>query len=523
MEDKMTVTLLPARKKAGLAKRDEENPKLRVAAYCRVSTDSDEQETSYEAQITHYTAYINSHPDWELAGIYADDGISGTNTKKREEFNRMIDDCMAGKIDKVITKSISRFARNTVDCLNYIRKLKDKSIPVYFEKENIDSMDSKGEIMLTIMASLAQQESQSLSQNVKLGLQYRYQQGEIQINCARFLGYTKNEKKKLIIVPEEAEVVKRIYREYLEGASMLKIARGLQADGILNGAGREKWHTSNINQILRNEKYIGDALLQKTYTTDFLTKTRVKNHGIVPQYYVENSHEAIIPRDIFMQVQEELIRRRIVHTSPNGKNRTFSSTHSFSNMIICGGCGEFFRRIHWNNRGKKSIVWRCISRLENTGQFCDARTVLESTIEQVLVTAINQTLCDKDSFLSILKNNIETVLSHENDTTLADIDKRLDELQTELVKLANSKAEYDKVGDEIYRLRDEKQKNLLQCVNRDELLKRIDDMSAFLRKQPIALIEYNESLIRRLIEKITVYEDKFTVEFKSGISLDIRE
>jgi len=225
VEEKMTVTLLPARKQSGFAKRDEENPKLRVAAYCRVSTDSDEQETSYEAQITHYTAYINSHPDWELAGIYADDGISGTNTKKREEFNRMIDDCMAGKIDKVITKSISRFARNTVDCLNYIRKLKDKNIPVYFEKENIDSLDSKGEIMLTIMASLAQQESQSLSQNVKLGLQYRYQQGEIQINCARFLGYTKNEKKKLIIVPEEAEVVKRIYREYLEGASMLKIAR----------------------------------------------------------------------------------------------------------------------------------------------------------------------------------------------------------------------------------------------------------------------------------------------------------
>jgi site-specific DNA recombinase len=521
VEEKMTVTLLPARKQAGFAKRDEENPKLRVAAYCRVSTDSDEQETSYEAQVTHYTAYINSHPDWELAGIYADDGISGTNTKKREEFNRMINDCIAGKIDKVITKSISRFARNTVDCLNYIRKLKDKNIPVYFEKENIDSLDSKGEIMLTIMASLAQQESQSLSQNVKLGLQYRYQQGEIQVNCKWFLGYTKDENKRLIIVPEEAEVIKRIYREYLEGASMLKIARGLEADGILNGAGREKWHTSNINQILRNEKYIGDALLQKTYTTDFLTKTRVKNHGIVPQYYVENSHEAIIPREIFMQVQEELIRRRIVHTSPNGKNRTFSSNHCFSQIVICGNCGEVFRRVHWNNRGKKSIVWRCVSRLENTGLFCDARTVLESTIEQVLVTAINQALCDKGSFLSILKGNIETVLSHENDTTLADIDKRLEALQTELVKLANSKAEYDKVGDEIYRLRDEKQKVQLDNIGRDELKKRISDMDDFLLEQPTALTEYDEPLVRRLIEKVTVYEDKFTVEFKSGVTVDV--
>lgn len=521
MEEKMTVTLLPARKKAGLAKKDEEKPKLRVAAYCRVSTDSDEQAASYDAQIEHYTAYIGSHPDWELAGIYADDGISGTNTKKREEFNRMIDECMAGKIDKVITKSISRFARNTVDCLNYIRKLKDKNIPVYFEKENIDSMDSKGEVMLTIMASLAQQESQSLSQNVKLGFQYRYQQGEIQVNCKWFLGYTKDENKKLVILPEEAETVKRIYREYLEGASILKIARGLEADGILNGAGKEKWHTSNINSILRNEKYIGDALLQKTYTVDFLTKKRVKNNGLMPQYYVENSHEAIIPREIFMQVQEELVRRRCVHTSKNGTKRSFSSTHCFSQIIICENCGEIFRRVHWNNHGKKSIVWRCVSRLENTGLFCDARTVLESTIEQVSVTAINNMLSGKDDFLAILQNNIETVLSRGSDHALADIDKRLEELQTQLLKLANSKADYEDVADEIYRLREQKQNVQLESAGRDEVIKRIADMSAFLREQPTAITKYDEPLVRRLLEKVTVYEDKFTVEFKSGVVVDV--
>ena len=521
MEQKMTMTILPARKQTRPTTENEEAPKLRVAAYCRVSTDSDEQATSYEAQIEHYTAYITGHPDWELAGIYADDGISGTNTKKRDEFNRMIDECMAGSIDMIITKSISRFARNTLDCLKYIRQLKEKSIPVYFEKENINSMDSKGEVLLTIMASLAQQESQSLSQNVKMGLQYRYQQGEIQVNCKWFLGYTKDEKKKLVIVPEEAEIVKRIYREYLDGASMLKIARGLEADGILNGAGHEKWHTSNINQILRNEKYIGDALLQKTYTTDFLTKTRVKNHGIVPQYYLENSHEAIIPREIFMLAQEEQIKRRIVHKSPNGKNRTFSSIHCFSNMIICGGCGEFYRRIHWNNRGKKSVVWRCISRLENTGLFCDARTVLESTIEQVLVNAINKTLCEKDTFLATLQNNIETVLIHENDQTLAGIDMRLQELQAELLKLASTKADYEKVGDEIYRLREEKQKVQLESAGRDEVKKRIADMGTFLREQPTTLTEYDEQLVRRLIEKVTIYEDKFTVEFKSGVTVDV--
>lgn len=520
MEVSKNVTVIPARKYTRKNK-DEEKLKLRVAAYCRISTDSDEQATSYEAQIEHYTAYIKGHPDWELAGIYADDGISGTNTKKREEFNRMIDKCMAGDIDMIITKSISRFARNTLDCLKYIRQLKDKNIPVFFEKENINSMDSKGEVMLTIMASLAQQESQSLSQNVKLGLQYRYQQGEIQVNCNRFLGYGKDDNKHLIIIPEEAEIVKRIYREYLEGASMLKITRGLEADGILNGAGNEKWHTSNINNILRNEKYIVDALLQKTYTIDFLTKKRIKNNGIVPQYYVENSHEAIIPREIFMQVQEELIRRRIVHTSPSGRTRTFSSNHCFAQIIICGNCGEVFRRVHWNNHGKKSIVWRCVSRLENTGLFCDARTVLESAIEQVLVTAINQMLCDKDDFLATLQDNITAVLSHESDTTLAGIDKRLTELQAELLKLVSSKADYEEVGDEIYRLREEKQKTLLQCANRDELRKRIDDMSAFLRELPTALTEYDEPLVRRLIEKVTVYEDKFTVEFKSGVNAEI--
>jgi site-specific DNA recombinase len=358
---------------------------------------------------------------------------------------------------------------------------------------------------------------------VKLGLQYRYQQGEIQVNCARFLGYTKDENKRLVVVPEEAEIVKRIYREYLEGLSMLKIARGLEADAILNGAGSERWHTSNINNILRNEKYIGDALLQKTYTVDFLTKKRVKNNGIVPQYYVENSHEATIPREIFMQVQEELIRRRIVHTSPNGKTRTFSSNHCFAQIIICGKCGEVFRRVHWNNRGKKSIVWRCVSRLENTGLFCDARTVLESTIEQILVTAINNTLDGKDTFLSTLRDNIATVLSRENDKTLADIDKRLEELQMQLLKLASSNADYEKVGDEIYRLRDQKQELQVENANRDELKKRMADMSTFLKMQNAALTEYDEQLVRRLIEKVTIYEDKFTVEFKSGVSVDVDE
>ena len=255
----------------------------------------------------------------------------------------MIDDCKAGNIDMIITKSISRFARNTLDCLKYIRQLNDMNMPVLFEKESINTMDAKGEVLITIMASLAQQESQSLSQNVKLGLQYRYQQGKVQINHNRFLGYTKDADGNLVIDPEQTETVKRIYREYLEGLSMDKIAAGLERDSILTGAGGKKWHTSTINKILRNEKYIGDALLQKTYTTDFLNKTRVKNNGLVPQYYVEGDHEAIIPKDIYLQVQEELVRRRVVKTSANGKKRSYSCNHCFSQIVICGECGEMFR------------------------------------------------------------------------------------------------------------------------------------------------------------------------------------
>ena len=284
---------------------------------------------------------------------------------------------MAGNIDIVITKSISRFARNTLDCLKYIRQLKEKNIAVWFEKENINTMDAKGEVLITIMASLAQQESQSLSQNVKLGIQYRYQQGKVQVNLNRFLGYTKDENGNLVIDPKQAEVVRRIYREYLEGYSMKSIALHLEQDGILTGAGNTKWYDSTINKILRNEKYMGDALLQKTVTTDFLTKKRVKNTGVLPQYYVEDDHEAIIPKELFMQVQEELVRRRNVHRSPSGKKRTYSGNNCFSQIVVCGECGDLYRRVHWYIHGRTSIVWRCISRLDPSSavKVCTTRTI----------------------------------------------------------------------------------------------------------------------------------------------------
>ncbi len=456
-----------------------------------------------------------------MAGIYADDGISGTNTKKREEFNRLIADCMDGKIHRVITKSISRFARNTLDCLKYIRQLKDINVPVFFEKEKIDSMDSKGEVLLTIMASLAQQESQSLSQNVKLGIQFRYQQGQVQVNHNRFLGYTKDENKKLVIDPVEAEVVKRIYYEYLQGDSLIQIARKLEKDGVLTAAGKSKWRPETLKKILQNEKYIGDALLQKTYTVDFLTKKRVKNTGIVPQYYVENNHEAIIPRDLYMQVQEEMIRRANLRSGETSKKRVYSSKYALSSIVFCSKRGDIYRRIQWNNRGKHSTVWRCCNRVEHGPDKCDARTILESDLQDTVVKSINKTLGGGGAFLPTLKANIEMVISEDTNSAISEITTKLEGLQRELLHRVNAKADYEDIADEIDTLREEKQKVLLQQAEREGVKQRIEEMMAFLDKQPSELENYDENLTRRLIQKVTVYADKYMMEFKSGVTVEI--
>jgi len=516
------ITVIPARRRVGNTVNKEVKPKLKVAAYCRVSTDSDEQSTSYEAQVEHYTNFIQKNEEWEFAGIFADDGISGTNTKKREEFNRMIAECMEGHIDMIITKSISRFARNTLDCLRYIRQLKEKNVPVFFEKENINTMDSKGEVLLTIMASLAQQESESLSKNVKMGMQFRFQNGEVQVNHNRFMGYTKDEDGHLIIEPAEAEIVKRIYREYLQGASLKQIGDGLMDDGILTAAGKAKWRPESVKKILKNEKYIGDALLQKTYTVDVLTKKRVKNNGIVPQYYVENSHEPIIPRDLYMQVQEEMLRRANLHSGANRKKRVYSSKYALSSIVYCSKCGDIYRRIAWNNRGKHSTVWRCVNRVEHGPDCCDAPTVQEEELQNAVVKAINMALGGKDEMLTALEKNIAMVLALEDETSMESLDAKLEELQQELLKRANARQDYEDLADEIDLLREQKQNAMAENAEREGLKQRIAEMQQFLAEQRGTIQEYDEQIVRKLIEKITVHDEKVTVVFKSGMEIDVK-
>lgn len=328
--------------------------KLRVAAYARVSTEQDEQESSYEAQVDFYTRCIGNNPDWEFVKVFADRGITGTNTKNREEFNQMVELALNGGIDLILTKSISRFARNTVDTLQTVRKLKAAGVEVRFEKENLHTFDPKCEVMLTIMSSLAQEESRSISENVRWGKRKSMQDGNVSMAYARFLGYRKGTDGRPEIVEEEAVIVREIYQMYLDGKSIRGIADSLTERGIPTPSGKTQWSVSTVNSILRNEKYRGDALLQKTYTVDYLTKEVRKNDGEVRQYLVENSHDPIIDPDTFEQVQALL--------KQNQRRRAKVRTeHPFAGKIICGKCGEFYGHKVWRIRstGERYDVWYC--------------------------------------------------------------------------------------------------------------------------------------------------------------------
>ena len=378
-------------------------------------------------------------------------------------------------------------------------------------------MDAKGEVLLTIMASLAQQESQSLSQNVKLGLQYRYQQGKVQVNHNRFMGYTKDEEGNLIIVPEEAEIIKRIYREYLEGKSLVGIGRDLEKDGILTAAGKPRWRPETIKKILLNEKYIGDALLQKTFTVDFLTKKRVKNEGHVPQYYVENSHEAIIPKELFLQAQEELHRRSNIYTGADKNKRIYSSKYALSTITFCGDCGDIYRRVYWNIHGRKEFVWRCVTRIEQGPEVCKNRTVKEAELYDAVMTAINRLLAGGDNMIRILEENIHSVIGDTTEYKISEINALLEEKQKELISLANKGKDFESLADEIEELREKRQTFLVEDASLSGENERINELIEFVRNNKYRTLRYDDTLVRKIIQNVTVYDDHFVICFKSGI------
>ena len=356
--------------------------KLRVAAYARVSTEQDEQQNSYEAQIEFYTNFIKRNPDWEFKGIFADRGISGTSTKNRDEFNKLIDLAMNGNIDLILTKSISRFARNTVVTLQTVRALKAVGVEVWFEKENLHTFDPKCEMMLTIMSSLAQEESRSISENVRWGHQQSMRKGKVHLAYSHFLGYKKGEDGRPEIVEEEAAIIRDIYDWYIAGKSINNIAAMLTEERIPTPAGKTRWSVSTVRSILSNEKYKGEALLQKTYTVDYLTKEVRKNNGEVPAIRVRNSHEAIIEPEVFDHVQE-LLRQRV-------KDRSKVHTkHPFAGKIICGDCGEYYGHKVWRVRstGERYDVWYCNHKYDGESPCTTCRlreTEIKDAFEQMM-------------------------------------------------------------------------------------------------------------------------------------------
>jgi site-specific DNA recombinase len=536
---KKTVAIIPPQMKYDRHVRVEQKT-LRVAAYCRVSTLLEQQEGSYEAQVDYYTEKINSNPNWKCAGIFADDGKSATQTKKRDDFNAMIVACMAGKVDLVLTKSVSRFARNTVDALQCIRKLKEKNVPVIFEKEGVNTMESGGELLITILSSQAQEESRNISENTRWGLTRRFENGIISVNHKKFLGYTKDDDGNLIIVPDEAVIVKRIFREYLEGKSIIQIVKGLQDDGIKTVTGLENWHPGTIDKMLSNEKFCGDACMQKTYTIDFLTKKKVKNQGYAPQYYIEDNHEAIIPKELFHQVQVEKARRaslnkaavtRKANKAKKEKSK-YSSKYVLTELLTCGECGHSYRRQTWSKYGQKSAVWRCEDRLkQGTSSKCHhSPTLKEEQLHDAIMKAINKVVENNGDFIGTFRENVIRVIgNYSTKGVTTEYDEQIDALQKQMLTLIEDNARQGAVSeefDEAYRKLSEQINELkqakLQVVKAqkqaENYAERVDELDKAIKTVNPEVREFDQELVKRLIYSIKVNKGmKITIQFHSGI------
>lgn len=531
-QGEMRVVVIPA-------KSSEENKQaakcLRVAAYCRVSTDDEEQKTSYEAQIGYYTEKINQNPEWQMAGIFADEGISGTQAKKRPEFLKMIRLCRQRKIDIILTKSLSRFARNTVDSLGYIRELRALGIAVISEKENINTLTAESEMLITIMSCFAQAESESISKNVSWGVRQSFKNGNVPMQYARLLGYRKGHDGNAEIIPEEAEVVKEIYRCYLDGMSMNLIADRLNEKGLTTKGGSSPYRKMVVQRILTNEKYTGDALLQKTYVTDCITKKMRKNNGELPMYLVKNHHEPIISRSDFNRVQEEMARRSAKRTSADKLTKTgqgkYSAKYALSELLICGECGEHYRRVTWTAKGFKEIKWRCVSRIQYGKKKCHSSpTVDEQAFHRAIVSAINEFCEVKDDVAKALRESIIEALDQNQNGSVHAAQQRIDELarnMDELIKLAtvpetaeNAMSDIAKFSEEMKMLREfieiEKAKQTEVKHSSNEL----SNVLQRLEKEDFTLTEYDDIVTRQLIEQITVEsKDTITVRFKGGFEM----
>ena len=528
------VTVIPPIAEMQGESRIDMRPK-RVAAYCRVSTDREEQEHSFETQKAMYTEMIMMKPSWQTAGIYADEGITGTVAKKRPGFMKMIEDCRKGKIDMIVTKSVSRFSRNNLDCLMYVRELKQLGIPIIFEKEGINTIQVSSELLLTLFGALSQAESESISMNVKLGIRQSLKNGNVRFSYKTFLGYRKGADGQPEIVPEQADIVRRIYNDFLAGATYLEIAKRLTEEKVPTMGGGSRWFSERIKSILKNEKYKGDALLQKTYITDPISKRVKKNNGELPMYYVENSHPAIIERRIFDRVQEEIARRagkkKVKQTGTKTELGRYSGKYALTELLYCGECGTPYRRCTWSRNGKKKIVWRCVSRLDYGKKYCkNSPSVEESRLHNAIAAAITKKANSEEINIGGIMDHIESFGSRRDTDGIIQRQRRIAEIEKVIDDLARLNSDEAQSGEldykfselyaELYSVKDELEEMQSDAATLDgDMLNEMREVVTGLKNHPV---EYDDKVVRQLIDCIKVMSaDMIKICFKDGTVTEV--
>lgn len=533
---KRTVSVIEPQKSILVDK--EKYHQKRVAAYCRVSTDSEEQLTSYQNQMRVYTEMIAANKEWEFAGLYADEGISGTRADKRPEFQRMIRDCQNGKIDYIITKSVSRFARNTVECLEYVRSLKAQGIGIFFEEQNIDTLKNESELYLVIYAGFAQSESESISKHITWTYRKKFEEGKVSFQYKNFLGYRKGADSQPEIVPEEAAIVERIYEMFLAGQPVKMIVQTLQAEKIEIPGKNLSFSKNMIMNILRNEKYCGDCILQKTVTVDCISKTRKANQGEAPMYIVENNHPAIISREVFNRVQEELIRRQALRAKSDKTSITATgkySKYALTEVLQCAECGSRYRRVTWTAHGRKKIVWRCISRLDYGTKHCkDSITIEEEALHGAVVRALNRFHTeDESTYLALVKATIGEAIGINGGSEEIDLlTRRIDTLNKRMLDLVNetvaagkdvesSEDEFKGISDQIEQL-NRRIAAIQESIHKDGSRQaRLEEIQSIIAKRSANETQYDDSIVRQMIECIKVHNDgKLTIIFGGGYEIE---
>ena len=513
-----------------------EDRPLRVAAYCRVSTDSEDQINSYNAQKKYYTDFIKSNPKWRFVDVYADEGLSGTRVKKRENFMRMIRDCEKGKIDLILIKSVSRYSRNTLDSISYLRRLKRLGIAIYFDEQNLDTQKEESEITMALHSAMAQAESENISANVKWGINKRMQNGTYRCNMNMY-GYRRDkDTKAIIVIPEEAEIVKKVFSMFLDGNSTHQIKKYLEKNKIKTFAGKDTWSHSTINKMLQNEKYVGDIIYQKTYCEDCISKIIKVNNGQKDKYYVKNNHPAIIDRDTFQRAQAEMVKRTARNiaseSSITGIGR-YSSTYVLSQLLVCDDCGGIYRRKYKKKKDGVFHYWRCNSRLESGDKYCDnSKGLEEKQLQRAICGALSKVIAQQEEGYAVMRSHLLYAVTGDKSTEeLYAIEKSIRDEENhmnELIDLAvSSEGNSDKYelaikdsNNKISVLKEERNK-LMELIQDNKKAKlELERLQTFLSENRAVVDEFDEATIYRAIECIRVTKDmKLIISIKGNIKV----